>query len=106
MRTSAVVAFILAMGVAPSFSLPSISARCAHFLKFYYIHLFIFCCRANPALLRRSAQSHGQGQQGQPHGQGPSHGQGQSQWHFSDWPQWPSCQRAASCSPLACRPFH
>ncbi|KAI9451284.1 hypothetical protein F5148DRAFT_1333948 [Russula earlei] len=37
MRTSAVVAFIcLAMGVAPSFSLPSISVRCAYFLKFYY----------------------------------------------------------------------
>ncbi|KAI9451707.1 hypothetical protein F5148DRAFT_1238636 [Russula earlei] len=83
MHTSAVVAFILAMGVAPSFSLPSISARRAHFLKFYYIHLFTFCCRANPALLRRSAQSHGQ-----------------------DWQQWPSCQRAASCSLLACRLFY
>ncbi|KAI9451702.1 hypothetical protein F5148DRAFT_1238602 [Russula earlei] len=79
MRTSAVVAFIVAMGVAPSFSLPSIWPRC-----------FTFCCRTNPDFLR-SAQSQGQGQ---------------SQWRFSDWQQWPSCQRAASCSPLACRPFY
>ncbi|KAI9450449.1 hypothetical protein F5148DRAFT_1243087 [Russula earlei] len=91
MRTSAVVAFILAMGVAPSFSLPSIWPRC-----------FTFCCRTNDEFLR-SAQS--QRSQGQSHVQDQPQGQGQSQY-FSDWQQWPSCQRAASCSPLACRPFY
>ncbi|KAI9448951.1 hypothetical protein F5148DRAFT_1210051 [Russula earlei] len=77
MRTSAVVAFILAMGVAPSFSLPSIWPR------------------TNDEFLR-SAQS--QRSQGQSHVQDQPQGQGQSQY-FSDWQQWPSCQRAASCSP-------